>query len=67
MVINIQPIERDGAFWIEIVMDGQPMERRGPFSADEAGYKANRLAAVCHAMHAEVVVAMPRPAAARKR
>lgn len=64
MAINIQPVEAEGAFWVDVTMDSQPMRRHGPYSADEAEAAATRIAAMCRAMHFGVHFA---PAAARKR
>lgn len=63
MTINIEPVEIDGQHWINVIIGGTAMERRGPFaSADEAEVVATRLAAWCRAMNAEVHM----PAAAPK-
>jgi hypothetical protein len=37
-MINIQPIERGGKYFVEIVMDGQPMEPRGPLSDEDEAW-----------------------------
>jgi hypothetical protein len=58
LTINIQPIERDGAFWVCLTMDGQSMEPHGPWSdINEAEAVAFRLAGICRVMHADVAVA----------
>jgi hypothetical protein len=50
-MINIQPVEADGQFWVRLDLDGSEM-RRGPFAnADEAGAMAARVAGICRAMH----------------
>ena len=50
MPINIQPIETDGAHWVDIDMDGR-VERRSPFrDADEAEAMSRQVAAVCRAL-----------------
>jgi hypothetical protein len=65
-MISIQPVEADGQFWVRLNLDGDEMERRGPFAnADEAGAMAAQLAGICRAMHAEVrMQAAPSEAAA---
>jgi hypothetical protein len=61
MVISIQPVETEGTFWVHLALDGQPMERRGPFhDPGEAEAMAARLAAICRALHAKVTMAVPR-------
>ena len=59
-MINIQPIERGGKYFVEIVMVGQPIEPRGPLSdEDEALALAHQLAGWCRVMHSEVCVRAP--------
>jgi hypothetical protein len=60
MTVRIKPIVHNSEHYVSVVMDGQPMERHGPFAdAGEAKAMAVRFAAVCRAMHAEVTVAAP--------
>ena len=55
MTVDIQPVEIAGQFWVEVVMDSQPMSRRGAFATpDEAEAAACRIASMCRAIHAEV-------------
>ena len=55
MIINIEPVEIGGKFWVNVVIDGDAMEPRGPYAnTDEAEVMAVRLAATCRAMNAEV-------------
>jgi hypothetical protein len=68
-------VERDGKYFIEIVMDGSALHPRGPFpTSDEAESTAFRLASVCRVLNQPVSVggrmlapATPRMAAPRKR
>jgi hypothetical protein len=47
-MINIQPVETEGAFWVRLSMDGCAMEPRGPFATpDEAEAVAHRIAGIC--------------------
>ena len=58
MTIDIQPVKLDGQHWVNVTIGGSEMERRGPFpDADEAEIMATRLAAMCRAMNAEVIMA----------
>jgi hypothetical protein len=37
MVINIQPVKLDGQHWVNVIIGGHEIERRGPFlKADTA-------------------------------
>ena len=52
MTVDIQPVEIAGQFWVEVVMDSQPMSRHGAFATpDEAEAAACRIAAMCRAIH----------------
>ena len=51
MTIAIKSIVHNGEHYVSVVMDGQPMERHGPFArAGEAEAMAVRFAAVCRAL-----------------
>ena len=55
MTIDITPIIEAGDHFVEVVIDGDKLKRRGPFaSADEAEAEASRVAAICRAMRANV-------------
>ena len=55
MTIDIQPIEIDARYYVEVSLDGTTMTPRGPFAtADEAEAMAAQLGAISRAMHAEV-------------
>jgi|SoimicmetaTmtLPC_FD_contig_61_1964151_length_406_multi_1_in_0_out_0_1 hypothetical protein len=44
MVINIQPVKLDGQHWVNVIIGGHEMERRGPFpGADTAEIVAERI------------------------
>jgi hypothetical protein len=71
-MIDIQPVEAEGVFWVRLSMDGGELKRHGPFSADEAEAMAARFAATCRALfpgevriHPEVTV--PATTARRQR
>ena len=52
MTVDIQPVETDGQFWINLKLDGDAMQPRGPFATpDEAEAAACRIAAMCRGMH----------------
>ena len=57
-MIDIRTIERDdGRYYIELTMDGQPMDTHGGFATpDEAEILAARFAAACHDLHQPVRV-----------
>lgn len=66
MTVDIQPVEIAGQFWVEVVMDSQPMSRHGAFATpDEAEAAACRIAAMARGLHAEVRWA--EPTASRER
>lgn len=74
MSIVIEPIIHNGEHYVRVVMDGCPMEPRGPFSADQAEIVACRIAAISRALNQSVVIngcllapPAPMPAAVRKR
>jgi hypothetical protein len=51
MTVDIQPVEPDGRFWINLKLDGDAMQPRGPFATpDEAEAAACRIAAMCRGM-----------------
>jgi hypothetical protein len=61
MTIAIESIVHNGERNVSVVMDGQPMERHGPFTnAGEAEAMAVQFAAICRGLHAEVAMAAPR-------
>jgi hypothetical protein len=44
MVINIQPVKLDGQHWVNVIIGGHEIERRGPFlNADTAEIWAERM------------------------
>ena len=54
-MIDIRPVERDGQYFVELAMDGQPMTPHGAFAtSDEAEATAYRLAGICRVLHVEV-------------
>ena len=59
MNVSIQPARLGGKFYVDVTMNGET-SRHGPYAdSDEAEIAAVRLAAVCRAMNAEVVMATP--------
>jgi hypothetical protein len=61
MTVRIKPIVHNSEHYVSVVMDGQPMERHGPFTnAGEAEAMAVQFAAICRGLHAEVAMAAPR-------
>ena len=48
---DIQPIEIDGKHYIDVVVDGQELQRRGPFQdAEAAEATAAQLASFCRGL-----------------
>ena len=44
MIVQVEPVKLDGQHWVNVIIGGSEMERRGPFSnADEAESVARRL------------------------
>jgi hypothetical protein len=44
MTIDIQPVKLDGQHWVNVIIGGHEMERRGPYpDADAAELAAERL------------------------
>jgi hypothetical protein len=67
MTIDIMPIERGGRYYVELAMDGRPMNTHGGFATpDEAEVVACRIAAMARGLHAAVHWMEP-VASARKR
>jgi hypothetical protein len=59
MNVSIQPARLDGEHYVDVILDGET-SRHGPFAgAGEAEVMAVRFAAICRALHAEVVMAAP--------
>ena len=51
MTIEIEPVELDGKYFIDVTIDGHAMERRGPFpDADTAETIAERMRRVGRAL-----------------
>jgi hypothetical protein len=51
MTIDIQPVKRDGQFWISVIIGGHEMEPRGPFpDAGTAETVADRMRRVGRAL-----------------
>ena len=67
-MIDIRTIERDGQYYVELAMDGQPMNTHGPFPTDnEAEIMAARFAAACHDLHQPVQLQAAVPHRGRHR
>ena len=66
---HITAIEHDGQHWVKITVNGQEVERRGPFAtADEAETAAYQLAALCRTLfNGQWPVATADPPAGRRR
>ena len=63
----IQPIERDGQFWVEVVIDGHDTKCYGPYaniSAAEA--MARQIAAVCRGLFHSGPIVIRQSAALRR-
>ncbi len=59
-MIDIRPIETEGQHYVEVIMDGLPLQPRGPFQdPNEAAIVAARMTSVCRILHAEVAVTAP--------
>ena len=51
MVVDVQPVELSGKFWVNVSIGGSAMEPRGPFpNADEAEAMAGRLSRAARAL-----------------
>ena len=51
ITVNVQPVEADGAFWVDFSMDGGT-SRYGPYSEiDEAEAMAARVVGICRVFH----------------
>ena len=64
----IQPIECDGRFWVEVVIDGHETNRYGPYaniSAAEA--MARQIAAVCRGLFHSGPIVMRQPASGQPK
>jgi hypothetical protein len=63
IAVNVQPVEADGAFWVNFNMQGET-SRYGPYSEiGEAEAMMNRIVAICRVFHWSTQVA---PAAGHK-
>jgi hypothetical protein len=55
MVVDIQPIEIDGKYYVNVIIDGSEMDPRGPFSdAAAAESAAERLSRAARALRTQV-------------
>ena len=62
---EIRTIEADGVYFIDTIMEGEALSRRGPYlTADEAESAANQIVGIFHVLHQPMRI-MPVPA--RKR
>jgi hypothetical protein len=51
VVIQVEPVEIGGKFWVEVIIGGSKMEKRGPFSTiDEAEAVVGRLSRVARSL-----------------
>jgi hypothetical protein len=51
MIVQVEPVKLDGQHWVNVIIGGSDMERRGPFSnADEAESVAGRLRRIARAL-----------------
>ena len=67
-MIDIRPVERDGQYFVELAMDGQPMTPHGAFAtSDEAEATAYRFAAVCRVLNQPVTIGVGNAQPARRR
>ena len=58
----IQPIERNGRFWVEVVIDGRKLNRYGPYAnSDAAEAMARQIVGVCRSLFhsGPIVVRLP--------